>query len=95
MAGQDKDAELQEMGEAVQVIARTVVEEVRELIPSPSQWAQARALREAREWVEFTQGMLPWDAMRSGAMGQQQIEAIADRWATFIETGRFPEGVAQ
>jgi hypothetical protein len=91
MAGQ-QDIELQEMAEATQQLARAVVEEVRELIPSPSQWARARALHEAREWAEFTQGVQPWDELRDGIRGQQQIEAMAPRWATFIEAGEFPEG---
>lgn len=92
---QDVARELAEMGEAVQVIARTAVEELRELAPSPQQWARAQALREAREWTEFVQGVQPWDELRDGVGGQRQIEAMAPRWATFIETGVFPEGVEQ
>jgi hypothetical protein len=84
---QRQDAELQEMAEATQALARAVVEEVRELAPSPAQWARAHALTEAREWAEFVQGVMPWDELRDGARGQQQIEALALRWAKLIETG--------
>lgn len=94
MAEQDKDAELRDMGEAVQIIARTVVEELRELAPSSAHWARARALTEAREWVEYVMGVAPLhDAMMGTAEGQRMVEAIADRWASWIESGVFPEGV--
>jgi len=78
MAGQSD--ELQEMAEATQVLARTVVEEVRGAVPSPSQWARAQALREARAWCAEL------NKVRAN-VSATDIEAYALRWATFIETG--------
>ncbi len=77
--GLEPDDELREMAEATQVLARTVVEELRELLPTPAQWARARALTEAREmWTR---------ALPDDETAAQQIELLALRWSRFIETG--------
>ncbi len=75
--------ELSEMALAAQVLARAVVEEVRELAPSPAQWARARALVEVREWVStlVKGGMLDY---READM---EIERLTMAWATLIESG--------
>lgn len=83
---QGKADELREMGEAVQVVASAVVEEVRYMVPSPSQWARAQALREAREWIEWV--VSADEAEKITAFDAEgAINTLTLKWALLIETG--------
>ena len=84
---QNKADELREMGEAVQVIAQTVVDEVRGIVPSPSQWARAQALREAREWIEWVVGAGEADEPIDAFDAEGAIHTLTLKWARLIETG--------
>lgn len=90
----ERDADSAELLQFAAQMTRAIVDEVREggLLPSV-QWSRAQALREAREWVECLDGVLFGSERLGGAEAQQIIEVLADRWAAWIESGVFPEGV--
>lgn len=55
---------------------------------SVAQWARARALTEALDWVQFvTAGALDEEGGPSSFEAEAAVEALALRWARLIETG--------
>jgi TPP-dependent trihydroxycyclohexane-1,2-dione (THcHDO) dehydratase len=85
----EPDDELREIAEAVQVIARTALDELSEsrLIPSAAQWARAQALPQAREWIVQAIALTGPIADTQIAELQLMIEGVTKRWAELILTG--------
>lgn len=87
------DAEMVRIVEDVKTVGGAVVELVRDggLWPSAAQWARARALTEAREWVDsITAGVLDEPEGPTSVEAQHKIEQLAERWAAWIESGELP-----
>jgi hypothetical protein len=88
----DPDEDLREMAEAAQVLVRAAVEELRDhLLPTPTQWARAQALPQAREWVSQAVALTGDGYGAQIAELQLMIEGVTNRWAELILTGSTEE----
>ena len=90
---QEHADDVAELAEGAQIIIRAAAAELHDahLWPSPAQWARRNALTDALDWVEFVAaGTIDEPGGPSSVDTQLLVEAIAERWAAWIESGEMP-----
>lgn len=96
---EEADAEMARIVDDVKAVGGAIVELARDgaLWASPAQWARARALSDANDWVTSVVcggiGFDPHHMQISPAEAQRTMERLAERWAAWIESGEMPESV--